>query len=169
MRQAALAILVAAALAPVASSLAQDENQPIRKPGWWEMQLVIVGASAYGAGTTREPVHATFHICADPEVDKAHSPFGVNMSGRACQSKTVRTATGWTVSGSCLGGKITGTSVVTGDLNDRYHVDVVFHMDPSVGPETTETTIGADARWVGQCPADMKPGEGDGAVPGAGF
>jgi hypothetical protein len=42
-RRAALASPAAAALMPAASSLAQDDAVPSRKPGWWEMQLLISG------------------------------------------------------------------------------------------------------------------------------
>jgi hypothetical protein len=133
------------------------------------MHLVIVGASIWGTGTTREPIHTTYHLCTDAEFDKAHSPFGMNLRAPGCQMNTDRSATGWTVSGSCVGGKITAKAAATGDLNDRYHVDLFNHMDPSIGPETTETRIGADARWVGRCPAGKKPGATDGDMPGPGF
>jgi len=155
MRPAALALLAAAALAPSASSLAQGDPPPARKPGWWEMQLVI-------SGPTPEPVRQTQRICIDAEVDKRQSPFGVNMSGAGCAApKITRMTDHWMVSAACDTGtmKISADATATGDFNDRYHTDIVVRMDPPPAPEAKEVHVGMDARWLGQCPADKKPGE----------
>lgn len=163
MRRAALALLAAAALMPGAASLAQDEAAPSRKPGWWEMQLVV-------SGPTPEPIRQTQRICTDAEVDKRASPFGVNMNSPGCPAaKVTRMADHWTVSGACDTGamKVSADAVATGDLDDRYHVDIVVHMDPPPAPEAAEVRIGMDAHWLGQCPADKTPGQVE-IVSGAG-
>jgi hypothetical protein len=156
MRRAILPVLAAAAAIPAASSLAQDAASPIiRKPGWWEMQVVVTGP-------TPEPIHQTQHVCTDAESDKRQSPFGVNMNGGGCPApKITRTSDRWVVSGACDTGvmKITADAVATGDLNDRYHADITVHMDPPPQPQAAEVRIGLVARWVGQCPADKKPGD----------
>lgn len=156
MRRSVLALLAAAALAPSASSLAQDEAPPTRKPGWWEMQLVI-------AGPTPQPIHQTRHLCTDPAFDKVDSPLGVNMNGGGCQPKVTRTAAGWSASGACNTGTMTvsADAVATGDFNDRYHVDIDIRMDPPPQPQVAELKIGVDAHWVGECPAGTKPGDTD--------
>jgi hypothetical protein len=162
MRRFVPGLLAIAALAPTASSLAQDQAQPSRKPGWWEMQAAI-------SGPTPEPIRQTLHVCTDAEVDKKQSPFGVDMSGGGCQPmKVARTATGWTISGACDTGqmKITADAVATGDLNDRYHVDIVSHLDPPPAPQAAEVKVAIDAHWVGQCPADKKPGDIEGLPTG---
>lgn len=154
MRRAVLPVLVAA-IVPAASSLAQTSDEPVRKPGWWEMQLLI-------SGPTPQPIRQTMHICTDPAVDKVRSPLGVNMNGGSCPpTRITRTAAGWTISGSCDTGtmKVSAVGVATGDFNDRYHVDIVTHMDPPPAPQAGEVKVGIDARWVGQCPADKKPGD----------
>jgi hypothetical protein len=132
------------------------------------MQYVVVGASAFGTGTAANPVHHTTHICTDAAVDKVQSPFDVNTTASTCQRKIVRTATGWTVAGACYPGQrtITGDAVATGDLNDRYHVDIVWRMDPPTAPGSEEVKIGIDARWAGQCPAGKKPGDTEGVPQG---
>jgi hypothetical protein len=159
MRWIVFALLAAVALTPAASPLAQNEAQPTRKPGWWEMQYVVVGASAFGTGTAAKPIHHTIHICTDAAVDKVKSPFDVNMTASGCRTKTVRTASGWASSGACGNDEITGNAVATGDLNDRYHVDIVTHTISAPSPETAEVKIGIDARWVGRCPAGKNPGD----------
>ena len=164
MRRSALALLAAAAVAPSASSLAQTDAPPTRKPGWWEMQVAI-------SGPTPEPIRQTVHLCTNADYDKVQSPFGVNMNGAGCQpTKVAHTATGWTVSGACDTGqmKITANAVATGDLNDRYHVDIDTRLDPPPAPQAGQVKVGLDARWVGECPAGMKPGDNDrGPAPGA--
>ena len=90
MRRALLAALLTAAVAPAAASVAQDEAAPSRKPGWWELQLVI-------SGPTAVPVHQTRRMCTDAAFDKIDSPLGVNMRGQGCAPlSTSRIATGWT-------------------------------------------------------------------------
>jgi hypothetical protein len=150
-------MLGAVALAPAASSLAQDQAPPTRRPGWWELQVLI-------SGPTPEGIRQTLHMCTDAEVDKRQSPFGVNMNGGGCPApKITRMSDHWMVSAACDTGamKITADAVATGDFNDRYHVDIVTHMDPPPAPQAAEVKIGMDARWVGECPAGKKPGDVD--------
>ncbi len=167
MRRAILPVLAATVLVPAASSLAQDQDQgpPARKPGWWEMQLVI-------SGPTAEPIRQTRRVCTDAAFDKVDSPLGVNMSGAGCQPKVARTAAGWSAGGTCDTGqmKITANAVATGDFNDRYHVDIDVRMDPPPQPQVAVVKIGLDAHWIGQCPAGKKPGDTDAppAAPAAG-
>jgi hypothetical protein len=157
MRRAILPALAAIALAPAASSRAQDEAAPSRKPGWWEMRMAI-------SGPTPEPIHQTMHICTDAAFDKQQSPLGVDMRGNGCApTRIARTATGWTVAGACDTGqmKITADAVATGDLNARYHVDIVTRMNPPPTPQAAVVKVGMDARWIGACPAGKKPGDID--------
>jgi hypothetical protein len=165
MRRAALALLAAVALAPAASSLAQDQAQPTRKPGWWELQLLV-------SGPTPQPIRQTVYMCTDAESDKRQSPLGVNMNGGGCPPpKITHMSDHWMLSAACDTGKmkISADAVANGDFNDRYHVDIVTRMDPPPAPEAAEVKIGMDARWVGECPAGKKPGDTDigagGAVP----
>lgn len=154
MRRVILPVLFAA-LVPAASSLAQTDDRPTRKPGWWEQQMVI-------SGPTPEPIRQTMHICTDAAVDKVQSPLGVNMGGSSCPAvKVGRTAGGWTISGSCDTGtmKVSADAVATGDFNDRYHVDAEVKMDPPPAPQAADVKVAMDARWVGECPAGKKPGD----------
>ncbi|HEY4031523.1 MAG TPA: DUF3617 family protein [Caulobacteraceae bacterium] len=167
MRRVILLALLAAVLAPAASSLAQDEAAPSRRPGWWELQMVI-------SGPTSEPTRQTRRMCTDAAFDKIDSPLGVNMRGNGCAPlSTSRTATGWTTWGACDTGqmKIRANGVVNGDLNDRYHADIVVEMDPPPDPKAAKVLIAIDARWLGECPAGRKPGDvetdGEGPTPRA--
>ncbi len=163
----ALAALAAAALVPAASSLAQTESGPVRKAGWREMQLVVHRPDAAGIPQSAESDRFMIHLCTDPAIDRVSSPLYVNMRGRKCEEKTARSASGWTISGVCDSGsvRITQDAVATGDLNDRYHVDIDTHMDPLNIPGGGQTKMVLDARWMGQCPAGKKPGDAEG-LPG---
>ena len=157
MRRAILPLLTVVALIPAVSSLAQDQEQaaPTRKPGWWELQLVI-------SGPTPEPLHQTQYACTDAESDKKQSPFGINMTGSGCPApKITRMADHWMVSAACDTGqmKVSADATASGDLNDRYHADIAVHMDPPPAPQAAVVRIGMDAHWVGQCPAGKKPGD----------
>lgn len=155
MRRAILSVLAAAAVVPAASSLAQDQAPLTRKPGWWEMQMVI-------SGPTPQPIAQTMHICTDATVDQRQSPFGVNMNGPGCPAPTItRMADHWMISGACNQGamKVTADAVASGDLDNRYHVDIDTHLDPPPAPNAAEVKIGIDARWLGECPAGKKPGD----------
>jgi hypothetical protein len=163
MRRLIAGLLTLAVLGPAASSLAQDQTQPSRKPGWWEMQVAIMGP-------TPEPIRQTLHMCTDAGFDAKQSPFGVNMGGAGCQPmKVARSGSGWAISGACDTGqmKITADAVATGDLNDRYHVDIDTRMDPPPAPQAAEVKVAIDAHWLGECPAGKKPGDIDG-LPGGG-
>ena len=155
MRRVILLALLAAALAPAASSLAQDQAAASRKPGWWELQLTIWGP-------TPQPTFQTRRMCTDAAFDRIDSPLGVNMRGKGCDPlSTSRTATGWTAWGACDTGqmKIRANGVINGDLNDRYHADIIVQMDPPPDPRAARVQIAIDARWLGECPANRKPGD----------
>ena len=163
MRRLVAGVLAVAALGPASSSLAQDQAEPSRKPGWWEMQVAVMGP-------TPEPIHQTLHMCTDAAFDVRQSPFGVNMSGDRCQPmKIARSGSGWTIAGACDTGqmKITANAVATGDLNDRYHVDIDTRMDPPPTPQAASVKVAIDAHRLGECPAGKKPGDIDG-LPGGG-
>jgi hypothetical protein len=152
MRRLALVLLTAAAFAPLASSRAQTGDQPVRKPGWWELQVVV-------SGPTPEPQRQTAHMCTDAATDKA-SFMGPPAPG--CPTpKMTKTGAGWSVTTKCDLGqmKLTADAVATGDFNDRYHIDIDTRMDPPPAPQLTDIKVAVDAHWVGLCPAGRKPGD----------
>lgn len=147
-------LLAAAVLTPSASSLAQTDGPPQRKPGWWEMRITM-------AGPTPTPVHQTMRLCTDPSIEKTQSPFGVNSGTQCPKPEVTRTPTGWRISSTCAMGAMTvsTTGAASGDFDNRYHVDLVTRMRPPPTPQTGEMKIGMDAVWLGSCPAGKKPGD----------
>jgi hypothetical protein len=55
-------------------------------------------------------------------------------------------------------GTVSSKMRVIGDMQSAYHIEVASHRDPPVGGMAdTQTTM--EAKWLGACPADMKPGD----------
>ena len=71
-----------------------------------------------------------------------------------------KTATGYTTDSVCTVGSVSVTShsETSGDFNSAYTVKVTSHSQggPS-GPRDTTMTL--EAKWVGACKADQKPGD----------
>ncbi len=60
-----------------------------------------------------------------------------------------------------LGGtKVDSVAVATFTSDSAYHVDIKTHFDPpKLGH--SDVAMSQDAKWVSECPADMKPGDFD--------
>jgi hypothetical protein len=165
-----LAVAAACAVAIPALSLAQDpahdsghdsgqtsgqnSAMPVRRPGWWELNLTV-------EGPTPQPIHGTARICTDAEVDKVRTPVGIN-TGQTCPAVQIsRTPDGWTFEHTCAVGKITMSTEgrASGDFSSSYHVDLTTRINPPPVPQAAEVRTAIDAKWLGACPADKKPGD----------
>jgi hypothetical protein len=141
---AALALLATAACA---------EDLPTRKAGLWEMKIVRTGGKL---------PEMTMQHCTDPATDKDMNNSVSPLTKQACSSQDIaKTATGYVSDSVCA---IAGTSVTThaeivGDFNSGYTVTSKSHMDkgPTGNPVDTVTTI--EAKWLGDCKPDQKPGD----------
>jgi hypothetical protein len=158
MRRQARILPGLAALAVGSAALAGTAT-PERRAGWWEMQVTTSGALP-------SPAHQVVHICTDPSIDHLQSPFGIHGGGACPPPQVERTSAGWSIASSCVvGGMTVATSgYAAGDLNSRYHVDLVTRMTPPPKPQMDELHIGIDARWLGPCPKGKKPGDVDVAM-----
>ena len=148
-RCAALPLLVLASPA-----LAID--MPARKPGLWEMKISMEG---------RAMAMPTVQHCIDAATDKQMNTMGGGMTAEQCSKKDVqRSGSTVTVDSICnIGGGVTATShaVVSGDFNSGYTVKVHSKREggqvrPGI-PAETDMTV--EAKWLGACTADQKPGD----------
>ena len=143
---------VATALAASFVTAAAADDYPSRKPGLWE---VVVHNAAMP--------EATMKMCIDAETDQVFHKFSSTIRSKHCDKNDV-TVSGDTVqtqTNCVLGGTTVTTSSVTKFTgNAAYHVDIKTHFDP---PKLGQSDVTAtqDAKWVGDCPADMKPGDFD--------
>lgn len=128
-------------------------EMPTRKAGLWEMKMVRTGS----------PVpDMTMQHCTDETTDKAMSSSFSPMSKEMCSRNDIRkTATGYITDSVCsVGGiSVTSHSETTGDFNSAYTVKVTSHSEGSPSGSPRDTTMTLEAKWLGACKADQKPGD----------
>ena len=139
------------------SALAAE--MPERKAGLWETKMTMDGQA-----TIPMP---SFQQCIDAATDKQMNTIAGGMRLDQCSKKDIQVSGGTiTVDSVCeLGGGMSATShaVVTGDFNSAYVVKV--NSKRTGGPATpgisipAETNMTIEAKWLGPCKADQKPGD----------
>jgi hypothetical protein len=127
-------------------------EMPTRKAGLWEMKMVRTGSPM---------PDMTMQHCTDETTDKAMNSSFSPMSKDICSRNDIqKTATGYVTDSVCTvsGMSVTTHSETSGDFNSAYTVKVTSHSQggPS-GPR--DTTMMLEARWLGACKADQKPGD----------
>jgi hypothetical protein len=140
-----------AALA-LAGAAASADELPLRKPGLWEMKVVKVGSDLPSV---------TMQHCTDATVDKDMVDSISPLIKRVCSKKDVqKTATGYVSDSVCTiaGATVASHSDIVGDFNSAYTVTTKAHLDK--GPDSVrDTTTEIDAKWLGECKPDQKPGD----------
>ncbi len=137
----------------LATAVAGAAELPTRKAGLWEMKIVKTGSKL--------PDISMQH-CTDPTTDKDMNNSVSPIAKQICSRQDVtKTATGYVSDSVC---KVGGTEMTThaeivGDFNSHYTVTSKSHTDkgPTGTPVDTVTTI--EAKWIGDCKADQKPGD----------
>jgi len=144
-------------LALICAQPAAALDLPARKPGLWEIKMAFEGRNL--------PTQSSEH-CIDAETDKLMNSIGGNMQKEACSKQDV-TKTGGTivVDSVCKFGSITTTShgVVTGDFDSAYTVKVTSKREGGQAipgmPADGTSNMTIEAKWLGACKADQKPGD----------
>src|SRR5437868_3254226 len=129
---------------------ARADDLPLRKAGLWEMKIVT------GSGLP----DMTMQHCTDETTDKDMSNTVSPMAKQVCTKQDVRkTATGFVSDSVCTvaGVSMTSHSEIVGDFNSGYTVKTTAHIQRGDKPLDTVTTI--EAKWLGACKADQKPGD----------
>lgn len=124
------------------------EAAPQVKAGLWEITSKTAGME----GQVRS--------CVDPQVQGDSAIVAAGMDRRNCShSKWKKTAEGYSFDVACEkeGRLFASTGVITGDFTTNYSItaDTVI----SIGDKTQGAKTQAEARNIGACPADLKPGE----------
>jgi hypothetical protein len=143
--------LLALAAAPLAAP-AQDFFT--RKPGLWRVQV--------GSEDAKRP-GATSEQCIGSDTDAKMAELGRDMNRKLCSKHDARRIGNEFVVDSVCNpgafGESTSHSVTTFSGSDAYRtVSRIHYSRPLPGGKTDATSI-MEARWVGPCPADFKPGE----------
>ena len=137
------------ALLPAADALAVV--LPIRKAGLWELKMVRTG------GTMPD---MTMQHCTDASTDKQMST-SFSPGKETCSRQDIqKTAAGYISDSVCsvAGMTITSHAEITGDFNSAYTVKSTSRSESAIGG-TRDSTTTIEAKWVGACKADQKPGD----------
>ena len=130
---------------------------PARKPGLWEIKMEMEGRNI--------PMPTSQH-CIDAETDKLMNSVGGSMQKDMCSKQDVQKVGNTIVVDSvCKIGQGTTTShgVVSGDFNSAYTVKVTSKREggPAMPgmPADGTGSMTIDAKWLGACGPDQKPGD----------
>ena len=140
---------------------ARADDLPIRKAGLWEMKMIR---------TSSAMPELTMQHCTDESVDKEMHNMVSPMAKQICSKQDVqKTATGYVSDSVCsVGGvSVSSHSEITGDFNSAYTVTTTSHRDSGSKAAPHDTVIKVEAKWLGACKPDQKPG--DIVMPGGGF
>ncbi|RSZ32732.1 MULTISPECIES: DUF3617 family protein [unclassified Variovorax] len=156
-----LSAVVACIAATVVAGPAFALDFPSRKPGLWEIQTQT-GEAAGGKGAAAGTGGAhTMQQCIDASTDKALRDMGQSMGKDLCSKQELRTDGGKLVMDSvCKIGNTVATShaVISGDFSSAYRMESKSTYDPPLMGRA-EGTSAMEARWIGPCKADQKPGD----------
>jgi hypothetical protein len=101
--------------------------------------------------------------CVDESTDKEMMQSAFSQAGQKCSAiKQSQNGDTFTVDATCTlsGGITTNThAVVTGDFQSEYTVDATTDMTGGPPQMPKHSEIKQDVKWVGACPAGMKPGD----------
>ncbi|HLH11550.1 MAG TPA: DUF3617 family protein [Methylovirgula sp.] len=131
------------------AAAAQADDYPPRKAGLWEVTV-------QGSGLSH-----TMKMCIDAGTDQLFHKMGADVLAKHCSRNDLK-VNGATVTteSECKmrGSTVTTTSVTNFTGDSAYHTDIKTHFDPALLGKTDES-VTQDAKWTGDCPADMKPGD----------
>ena len=126
---------------------------PVRKAGLWEMKVVHTGS----------PIpEMTMQHCTDETTDKEMSAAASPMGKEICSRQDIqKTATGYVSDSVCgvAGVTVTSHAEITGDFNSAYTVKSTSHSERGAAGAPRDTTSTIEAKWLGACKADQKPGD----------
>ena len=147
-----LCITVLAAAIAVPASAA---DMPKRKSGLWDVKVTHVGTASAPADAQ------SMQMCVDTKTDNALHQSAAAGGKQSCTRQDVRQEGNRTVVDSvCKFGESTATTraVFTGSFDSAYTVDIkTTYNPPFMGSKEGNTAM--EARWVGPCKADQKPGD----------
>jgi Protein of unknown function (DUF3617) len=135
----------------VGAAVTLADDLPLLKPGLWQIS----------ATTSHSHRRRTSKLCVDRSTLGLMLDVGAKMPHPNC-SRNERHITGGTMvsDGICRIGKSQSTThtVVTYHGDSAYDVDIQAHYDPPLFGRS-DSTSHQSARWIGACPAGMKPGD----------
>jgi len=141
-------------IALAATTGARADELPMRKAGLWDIRVISSGMPGMNA-----------QHCTDPSVEKEMFAEILGKNGHIdqCSKHEVhKTDAGYTVESECTAAGITMTthSNITGDFDSAFTMTTATHVHGgSAGKTGRDMTGKVEAKWVGECKADQKPGD----------
>jgi hypothetical protein len=148
-------------LAAAPADYARADDLPIRKAGLWEIKMARTGSPL---------PEMTMQHCTDETTDKDMNNMVSPMAKQICAKQDIqKTATGYVSDSVCsIGGvSVSSHSEISGDFNSAYTVTTTSHSGLGSKGVPRDTVIRIEAKWLGACKPDQKPG--DIVMPGGGF
>jgi hypothetical protein len=104
----------------------------------------------------------TMQHCTDPTTDKEMSDSVSPLAKQICSKRDIqKTATGYVSDSVCTvaGVSMTSHADIVGDFNSGYTVTSTSHSDKGPTGKPLDTTTKIEAKYVGACKPDQKPGD----------
>jgi len=126
---------------------------PQRKTGLWDIKISRTG--------TNRPSSQTIQMCIDQKTDNIAQQMGESFVKASCSKQQIRREGNRIVGDSvCQIGETTATShtVFSGEFDRAYHGEIRTKYSPPLMGKNENLTL-FDAKWIGPCQADQKPGD----------
>jgi hypothetical protein len=129
-------------------------DMPPRKPGLWEIRMVL---------ENRNTPPTVMQHCIDAATDKEMNTVGANRREECSKQEVTRAGETIVIDSVCQMGptSVTSHGIVSGNFDSAYTVKVTSKREggrtiPGVPAETNMTV---EAKYLGACKADQKPGD----------
>jgi hypothetical protein len=129
---------------------ARADDLPSRKPGLWEVRQVIGNAK-----TSPLVIKQCIDAATDHMLQSSTGPYSADV----CPTRSVqKSADGTTIDSTCtIAGKTAKThAVISGSFDSAYKMTVTSQGEGMPG---NDITLSLEAKWLGPCAADQKPGD----------
>ena len=127
---------------------ARADDLPSRKPGLWEVRQIIGNAK-----TSPLVIKQCVDAATDHLLQSSTGPYSADL----CPTRSVqKSADGMTIDSTCtIAGKTAKThAAISGSFDSAYQM-----MVTSQGTPGNDITLSLEAKWLGPCGADQKPGD----------
>jgi len=144
--------IAATVLFAVSAAPALSADFPARRAGLWDV-TVNMESMKIPARTNK--------MCIDSATDAKLMNLGVASKEAKCTSMNVSGMGSTRIVDSVChmnGGEQKNHIVMTYSGNSAYHMDMQSQFSPPIAGKS-QSHITQDAKWIGPCPADMKPGD----------
>lgn len=124
------------------------DGLPRFRPGLWEV-VKTDSSNGEGAETSRD--------CVGEEANEDFRKLAAGIAG--CKTTKATGPAGLTITSECEEGGVESRTMMTvagTDKNYRMTLDMQFSLPDG---KTSGGQVSAKARWIGACPAGMKPGD----------